>query len=151
MNNASDFIIYIADRTASRDVDGLADYFGLGQLIRNREITYKRAATELTAALEFRNVKATTAKTYLSQGASLAKLFDSLDELFDYADAECDGSRSMKRIYDSVKGKGKAKPKKALVDVVSAGLANLSDAAEIRRIMDEAAAMLKATEVPDAA
>lgn len=145
MSKTHDFITYVADRTASREVDALADYFGIGELIRAREITYKNAQEQLIAEFDRRDMKAGTAKTYLSQGKVLAAMFDSFDDMVDYADAECDGSRSMKRIYDSMKGKGASKPKKAQVDVVLAGLANLSDPGEIARVRDAAIAMLAAT------
>jgi hypothetical protein len=140
------YIDYVADRAASREVEGLADYYGIGQLIVTGELTYDVARDELTAAFKARDLAASTAKVYVSQGYSLAQLFTTFDEVTEYADEECNGSRSLKRIYDSVKAAA-AEPKVAkvptpLIDVVLAGLANLKDAGEIARVRDAAIAML---------
>jgi hypothetical protein len=150
------FITYVADRAASREVEGLADYYGIGQLIVAGELTYDVARDSLTAAFAEREMSASTAKVYVSQGYALAQLFATFDELEEFADEECKGSRSMKRIYDATRVRPEKADEKAdadeaaemvataLVDVVLAGLANLTDPADIARVRDAAIAMLAA-------
>jgi hypothetical protein len=96
------YIEYIANRAATREVEALADYYGLGALVVAGELTYDVARDDLTSAFKARNLAVSTAKVYLSQAHSLAQLFDTFDAVEEYADVECDGSRSLKRIYDHV-------------------------------------------------
>jgi hypothetical protein len=152
------YITYVADRAARREVETLADFYGVGTLIRSGEMTYEVARDELTAAYKVRNLATSTVKVYVSQGFALAQLFATFDEVEEYADDECGGSRSMKRIYDSTRvkadkveaddkadDKADEQGKTDLVDVVLAGLANLKNAGDIARVRDAAIAMLKVT------
>lgn len=154
------FITYVADRAARREVEALADFYGVGQLIVSKELTYETARDEMVAAFAERDLQSSTAKVYVSQGYALAQLFDTFAELEEFADDECKGSRSLKRIYDATRVKaepaadgdsdGDAAEQVAptpLVDVVLAGLANLTDAADIKRVLDAAAAKLKLAKV----
>lgn len=149
------YVIYVADRAASREVDALFDYYNVGRLIVGRELSYDTARDQLCAAFAERDMAASTAKVYLSQGYALAQLFDTFEELEEWADEEHRGSRSLKRLYDATRVRD-AKPAAdestadaetvaatALVDVVLAGLANLTSAADIARVRDAAEAMLK--------
>lgn len=151
------YITYVADRAASREVETLADFYGLGTLVVSGEVNYDQGRDALVAAFTERGLKGSTAKVYMSQGYALAQLFDTFDAVEEFADDECNGSRSLKRIYDQtrvkddaadeVKGEGEGDAEvaatKALIDVVLAGLANLKDAGEIARVRDAAIAMLK--------
>ena len=137
------FIEYVADRAASREVEALLDFYSVGQLIVSGELTYEVARDLLVAAFKVRDLQASTVKVYVSQGYALAQLFATFDELEEWADDECKGSRSLKRIYDATRvrdevasevaseGEGEAPAAvatpTALVDVVLAGLANLTD------------------------
>lgn len=147
------FITYIADRAATREVEALADFYGLGQLIVTGELTYEVARDDMTKAFKARDLAASTAKVYVSQGYSLAQLFTTFAELETFADDDCNGSRSLKRIYDATRVKAEPAveveapaaveaPAVALVDVILANLAHLTDAGEIARVRDAAAAML---------
>lgn len=152
-----EYITYIADRAASREVDALTDYYGVGRLIATGELTYDAARDQMIAAFRERNLTPATAKTYLSQGYALAQLFETFEDVEAFADDECAGSRSLKRIYDTVKRAGADDAADAgetesgdeatdaptpLVDVILANLAHLTDAGEIARVRDAAAAML---------
>jgi hypothetical protein len=152
------YVTYVADRAATREIETLADFFGLGQLIVKGELSYDAARDQLIDAFTARDMSAATAKTYVSQGYALAQLFDTFDALETFADDECKGSRSMKRIYDATR----VKPAKSdestesgdesaametgeptpLVDVILANLASLTNAADIARVRDAAIAML---------
>jgi hypothetical protein len=153
MNTTHAYITFVAERTARREVEALADYFGLGQLIVSKELTYDVARDQLVEAFESFGLKGSTAKTYVSQGFALAQLFDTFADVELFADDECAGSRSLKRIYDATKdepatGPGESAPvaevvaPTPLVDVILANLANLKDAGEIARVRDAASAML---------
>ena len=154
------YITYVADRAATREVEALADFFALGQLVKSGELKYDTAKTQLVEAFDSRGLSASTAKTYLSQGHSLAQLFDDFDAVEEYADEVCNGSRSLKKVYDSTKVKVAPTPKVVapatpLVDVILANLANLVTAADITAVRDAAEAMLArviaSCEVPAAA
>lgn len=96
----------IADRTAAREVDALHDYYLLGRrIVEGAE--YKPVQTAMLAAFKVRNLAASTVKVYMSQGYGLAALFDTFEALTDWADDECGGSRSLKRLYDTVRKAGK--------------------------------------------
>ena len=157
MNTTHAFITYVADRAASREIEALADFYGVGTLIVSGEISYEAARDQMVTEFKARNLAASTVKVYLSQGHSLAQLFDTFADVETFADDECGGSRSLKRIYDAVKGKpAKAASETpaegatneadtapaALIDVILANLASLTDAGEIARVRDAAAAML---------
>jgi hypothetical protein len=149
-----EYITYVADRAASREVEALFDFYSLGRLIVANELTYDAARDQLVTAFAERDMQSSTARTYLSQGYSLAQLFDTFDEVEEFADDACNGSRSMKRVYDTVraadkgdaKGEGEgeapAKVATALVDVILANLAQLTDPAEIAKVRDAAIAKL---------
>jgi hypothetical protein len=154
------YIIYIADRAASREVETTADFHGLGQLIVKGDLSYDAARDQTIAAFAERSLTPSTAKTYVSQGYALAQLFPTFAELEAFADDECNGSRSLKRIYtatrdksDKGEGEGEGEAEAvteattALVDVVLAGLAHLKDAGEIARVRDAAIAMLTVSAV----
>lgn len=158
-----EFINYVADRTASREVDALYDYFSLGTVIRSGELTYDAARDQLVAAFESRSMKAGTAKTYLSQGFQLAIAFRTFSALEEWADLEHDGSRSMKRLYDATRVKSEPAVEEPAVeesaveepavddmatdavrrDAILAILASMTDAADIATVRDAAAEMLK--------
>lgn len=149
------FITYVADRAATRETEALADYYGLGSLVATNELKYDAARDQLVEAFKAREMSAGTAKTYLSQGYALAQLFDTLADVEAFADDECNGSRSLKRIYDATRAKdadadapaeaeaeAEAATPTALVDVILANLASLTDPADIARVRDAAIAML---------
>jgi hypothetical protein len=150
------FIIDVADRAASREVDALFDFHAVGSLIVKGEVSYDAARDQMVAAFTERSLTASTAKVYVSQGYALAQLFATFAEVEEFADDEVKGSRSLKRIYDATRraakgdaiegeGEGEAaivEAATALVDVVLAGLANLKSAADIARVRDAAVAML---------
>ena len=151
------YIEYVANRCASREVEALADFYGVGALIVSGELSYETARDDMTAAFKARNLAASTAKVYVSQGYSLAQLFDTFADVESFADDECNGSRSLKRIYDATRVKDDAAADEtpaegetnaadtvpmALVDVILANLASLTDAADIAKVRDAAAAML---------
>lgn len=157
MNTPHAFITYVADRAASREIEALADFYGVGSLIVAGEMTYEVARDQMTAAFKSRNLAASTAKVYVSQGYALAQLFDSFEDVETFADDECKGSRSLKRIYDATRekseksadestGEGETNAAEtapaALIDVILANLASLTDAGEIARVRDAASAML---------
>lgn len=151
------FITYVADREATREVEQLSDYYGLGQLIVTGELKYESARDQLVAAFAERDLKSSTAKVYMSQGYALAQLFDTFADVEDHADEVCNGSRSLKRIYDSTRVKADAPVADAtaegetnaaetapadLLSVILANLAHLTDAAQIAQVRDAAIAML---------
>lgn len=150
-----EYIAEVADRFASREVDTLHDVWAVGSLVHSNEISYDAARDGLAAAFAERGLSASTAKVYVSQGYGLAQLFATFDEVEAFADDECKGSRSLKRIYDATRvrepkaeaeGAGEAEVATTeptpLVDVILANLAHLTDPAEIARVRDAAAAML---------
>ena len=162
MSTIHAYITYIADRAASREVETTADFHGLGQLIVKGDLSYDTARDQTIAAFAERSLTPSTAKTYVSQGYALAQLFPTFAELEAFADDECNGSRSLKRIYTATRdksdkgegeGEGEAEAEAvteattALVDVVLAGLAHLKDAGEIARVRDAAIAMLTVSAV----
>jgi uncharacterized protein Usg len=149
------YITHVADRAARREVEALADFYGVGSLIVSGEIAYDTARDDMVAAFKVRDMNASTAKVYVSQGYALAQLFDTLDEVLEFADEECKGSRSLKRIYDATRvretadesgeggeSEGGEGETRAMVDVILANLAQLTDTGEIARVRDAAAAML---------
>ena len=133
------YITYVADRTATREVEALFDFYGLGRLINAGELTYEVARDDLANAFKVRGLAASTAKVYVSQGYALAQLFDTFADVEEFADDDCGGSRSLKRIYDATRVKAD-KPAAVvevapvtvdddvkLVDVILANLAHLTD------------------------
>lgn len=128
------YIVSIADRAMKREAETLYDFVGLGHLVQSGELTYEVARDDTIAAFKERGMSGATAKTYVSQGSTLATVFANFDELESFADDECGGSRSLKRIYDAVKGKAAPKAKKPLVEVVLAALPNLS-ASDLDRVI----------------
>ena len=152
------YVTYVADRAATREIEALADFYGLGQLIVKGDLSYDAARDQLVDAFTARDMSGATAKTYVSQGYALAQLFDTFADVETFADDECKGSRSLKRIYDATRvradksadeptalvatnDEAEAEPT-ALVDVILANLASLKDAADIARVRDAAIAML---------
>jgi hypothetical protein len=152
----NEYIASIAVKAANREVAALTDYFKLGRMVVTEELTYDVARDELGAAFKERNMSAATAKVYLSQGFKVASTFESMADVRKYADDRCQGSRSLKRIYDAIvkDAKGEAEGDEgeadeaeavtatALVDVILANLAHLTDRDEIKLVMDTAANML---------
>ena len=151
------YLIHVADAAASREVSTLADFYGVGSLIVSKELTYDVARDSLIKLFAERNLAASAVKVYVSQGYALAQLFDTFDDVEAYADDVCKGSRSLKRIYDSTrvkadkadKAEGTAEaeaeaPATALVDVILANLAHLTDKADVERVRMAAASMLSA-------
>lgn len=147
------FITYVADRAATREVEALFDFYSVGQLIVSGELSYDTARDDMAAAFKARELAASTAKVYVSQGYCLAQLFTTFADLEEFADDECGHSRSLKRIYDATRVRPAVEaetpavaavetPAVALIDVILANLASLTDAAEIARVRDAAAAML---------
>jgi hypothetical protein len=153
------YVTYVADRAATREIEALADFYGLGQLIVKGDLSYDAARDQLVDAFTARDMSGATAKTYVSQGYALAQLFDTFADVETFADDECKGSRSLKRIYDATRvradkgeaeaeGKGEAEAAletgepTPLVDVILANLASLTNAADIARVRDAAIAML---------
>jgi hypothetical protein len=98
-----EYIGEVADRFASREVDTLHDVWAVGSLVHTGEITYDAARDAMSAAFAERGLSASTAKVYVSQGYGLAQLFDTFDDVEAFADDECNGSRSLKRIYDATR------------------------------------------------
>jgi hypothetical protein len=151
-------VTYVADRAATREIEALADFYGLGSLIVGKELSYDAARDQLVDAFKARDLSPATAKTYISQGYALAQLFDTFADVEQFADDECQGSRSLKRIYDATRVKADKSADEptvagdesaameteptALVDVILANLASLTDPADIARVRDAAAAML---------
>lgn len=162
MSTTHAFIDYVADRAASREIEALADFYGVGTLIVTGELSYDDARDQMVAAFKSRTLAPATAKTYVSQGYCLAQLFDTFEDVEAFADDECGGSRSLKRIYDTARKAGKdddesgdesgeAEPEAATVapttdadraDAILAILSGMSDAAAIARVRDASAAML---------
>lgn len=167
-----EYITFVADRAASREVDALHDFYGVGRLIVSRELSYEVARDQMVAAFTERNLAASTAKVYVSQGYGLAQLFDTFEDVCEFADDECKGSRSLKRIYDATRRAAKADEGKAdeakadagadegegdaaataapttdadRADAILAILASMTDAAQIARVRDAASAMLRPT------
>jgi hypothetical protein len=151
------FVDYVADRAASREVDATFDYWGVGRLIVSGELAYEVARDQMVAAFKIRDLATSTVKTYMSQGYALAQLFETFEELEEWADEECNGSRSLKRLYDAsrvrepkadaeVSGEGETNAAETvpanLLDVILANLAHLTDAADIAKVRDAAIAML---------
>jgi hypothetical protein len=149
------FIIDVADRAASREVDALYDFHTVGTLIVTNAIGYDAARDLLVSSFTERGLTASTAKTYLSQGYAIAQMFATFDEVEAFADDEVRGTRSLKAIYTAIRNAAKGEVEAAadeveavteattaLVDVVLAGLANLKSAADIARVRDAAVAML---------
>ena len=154
----------IADRCASREVDALSDFFELGRVIVDGQMSYESARDQMVAAFKKRDMAASTAKTYVSQGYTLAQLHDTFESLTDWADAECNGSRSLKRLVDTARKGAKAEPVAAIgagnvlaltsggstvtdVDRANAAIAilrGMSSAAAIAMVRDAAASMLGA-------
>jgi hypothetical protein len=152
------FIIDVADRAASREVDALFDFHAVGTLIVTNAIGYDAARDLLVASFVERGLTASTAKTYLSQGYAIAQMFGTFDEVEAFADDEVRGTRSLKAIYTAIRNAAKGEVEAeggeaeaeavteattALVDVVLAGLANLRNAGDIARVRDAAIAMLQ--------
>lgn len=157
----NEYLIYVADRCASREVDALTDFYGVGRLILSGEVAYEVARKELQAAFSERGLQASTATTYISQGHCLAQLFDTFDEMCEWADDECKGSRSLKRLADTARklgredevsegGEGEGDEGDVPAPVTDEVRANsiiaiagaMTDAAQIRRAMDVLAARL---------
>lgn len=140
MNTVHAFITYVADRAASREIEALADFYGVGSLVVSGEMTYDAARDQMVAEFTSRNLAASTAKVYVSQGYSLAQLFDTFEDVETFADETCGGSRSLKRIYDatrvkadkSAEGEGETNAAETTamsqLDVVLAALPNLTPA-----------------------
>ena len=153
----NEYLIHVADAAASREVSALADFYGVGSLIVSKELTYDVARDSLVTLFAERNLSTATVKVYVSQGYALAQLFPTFAAVEAYADDECKGSRSLKRIYDSTRvkadkaeGEGEAEGEAAteaataLVDVILANLAHLTDKGDIERVRMAAASMLSA-------
>lgn len=119
------YITYVADRSAQREGEALTDFYGVGRLVVTGELTYDQARDQMVDAFKVRNLTASTAKTYVSHGYTLAQMFDTFKDVEEYADEECNGSRSMKRIVDSM-STATPKAKKSQLDVVLAALPNLT-------------------------
>lgn len=143
MSTTHAFITYVADRAASREIEALADFYGVGALVVSGEITYETARDDMVAAFKARSLAASTAKVYVSQGYALAQLFETFEDVETFADDECKGSRSLKRIYDATRvkddesdesGEGEGETNAAetvpmsQLDVVLAALPNLTPA-----------------------
>jgi len=152
------YVTYVADRAATREIEALADFYGLGQLIVKGDLSYDAARDQLVDAFTARDMSGATAKTYVSQGYALAQLFDTFADVETFADDECKGSRSLKRIYDATRVRAPkaetstesgdesaametAEPT-AMIDVILANMAQLTDAAEIAKVRDRAIWML---------
>ena len=156
MSTTHAFITYVADRAASREIEALADFYGVGSLIVKGEMSYDAARDQMTDAFKVRGLAASTAKVYVSQGYSLAQLFDTFENVETFADDECNGSRSLKRIYDATRvkdetpaseGEGEGETnadvetvKASQLDVVLAALPNLSPA-ERSQVVDACRAL----------
>ena len=152
----NDLIVSIARKAANREVAALTDYVKLGHAIVAEEISYDVARDELCEAFKSRKMSPATAKVYLSQGFRVASTFATFADVKAYADERCQGSRSLKRIYDAivkdekgeVEGEGEGEGEAAeltataLVDVILANLAHLTDKVEIALVRDAAIAML---------
>ena len=149
------YIVSIATKAANREVAALTDFHKLGLMVVAEELSYDQARDELCEAFKARKLSAATAKVYLSQGFALAQAFATLAEVKAFADENCKGSRSLKRIYDALKNQGSEDADgeddgedvaeltaTALVDVILANLAHLTDKAEIAMVRDAAIAML---------
>lgn len=155
----NEYIVYVADRAATREGEALMDYFGIGELVSSGRIAYEVARDELAQAFKDRNMSPNTAKVYVSQAVALAELFDDYESVATFADEVCGGSRSLKRIYDATRVRDDVtddvtddaadesgdEGSTPLVDVILANLAHLTDAADIARVRDAAAAMLVPT------
>jgi hypothetical protein len=153
----NEYIVSIATKAANREVAALTDYFKLGRMVVTEDISYDTARDELGEAFKARKMSPATAKVYLSQGFKLASTFEDMAAVRKYADERCQGSRSLKRIYDAivadakgeVEGEGEGEDAEtvtatALIDVILANLAHLTDKAEIALVRDTAANMLSA-------
>ena len=151
----NEFIVSIAKKAANREVATLADFYKLGQMVNTGELDYDTARDDLVAAFKARKMSGATAKVYLSQGFGIAQVLPTMEDVKVYADANCKGSRSLKRIYDSLKADAKGDDEgddegdeaevatpTALIDVILANLAHLTDRDEIALVRDAAIAML---------
>ena len=151
----NDLIVSIARKAANREVAALTDYVKLGHAIVAEDISYDAARDELCEAFKSRKMSPATAKVYLSQGFRVASTFATFADVKAFADERCQGSRSLKRIYDAIvkDAKGEADDEgeadeaeavtaTALIDVILANLAHLTDRDEIALVRDTAANML---------
>lgn len=143
------YITYVADRAATREVEALLDFYGVGRLIVAKELSYDVARDQMVAAFTERGLTAATAKVYVSQGYCIAQLFDTFDAVETFADEECNGSRSLKRIYDKTRDKSaavvaddvdpeaaKVVTKQSLADVIIANIAHLTSRDDLQRVLD---------------
>lgn len=122
------------DAESSHDVRRLHTFYAVADAIATGELSHEDAIAQVKSGAERRELKASTCGVYLSQARGIRAMFDTMGDVESFADDECKGSRNLQRIYNAVKGPGKPKAKKALVDVVLAAIPNLS-ASDLDRVI----------------
>jgi hypothetical protein len=152
--SVSEYVDHVADRAASRESEQLFDFFSLGRYVATGEATYDQVRDLAVAAFKVRNLATSTVKVYVSYGYGIAQLFDTFDDVETFADDECNGSRSLKRVYDATRnrdeagdddeageGEGEGEGDEAgetrpVADVIIALLAQVTDRADLARIAE---------------
>lgn len=122
------------DAEQAHELRRLAAFFAVADAIATGELDHKDAIAQVKAGAASRKLAPSTCGVYLSQARGIRAMFDTIEDVESFADDECGESRNLQRIYNAIKGKGKPKAKKALVDVVLAAIPNLS-ASELDRVI----------------
>lgn len=152
----NEYIVSIVKAVARRNSDTLRDFHKAGAMIVAGELTYDQVRDDAMATAKECKLAPATVKVYVSQGYAIAQALTTWAEVRKYADDRCKGSRSLKRVYDALKAdaKGEAEGDEgeadeaeavtatALIDVILANLAHLTDKGEIAQVRDAAIAML---------